>query len=182
MFPRLVAVVAPALCAGLLIACGSAPPAKPGATPSESPGVFGRIFGPSLPPALEAQRKRLADAVRGTPVTVEGTEDGRLRVEVPLKYAFDPGRSVVKPPLAAVLNEVAAGLKPHAQADVRIAGPADGAKGGSMLAQDRAASTRDYLVSRGVPPTRFGGLGRATGDTVELLIADRGAAAAAAAR
>lgn len=179
MSVRLPALATAALCAALLAACGSAPPAKPGA-PSESPGVLGRIFGPSLAPPLEAQRKRLADALRGTPVTVEGTEDGRLRVEVPLKYAFDPGRSVVKPPLAAVLNEVAAGLKPHAQAEVRVSGPADGAKGGAMLAQDRAASTRDYLVARGVPPTRFGGLGRASGEGVELLIADRGAPAAAA--
>jgi outer membrane protein OmpA-like peptidoglycan-associated protein len=168
--------------AALLAACSSTPPSQPGSSQQPapaSPGFFGGLFGPSLSPPLEAQRKHLVDALRGTPVTVEGTSDGRLRVEVPLKFAFDPGRSVVKPPLAAVLNEMATGLKPHAQAEVRIASPADSAKGSAMLAQDRAASTRDYLVSRGVPATRFSSLSRATGEAVELLITDRGAAAAA---
>lgn len=156
------------LAAAVLAGCGSVHPPGTGA-----PGAAGG-------PSVEQQRDRLARELSGTPVVVEASGDSGYRVQVPLKYAFDPKRSVVKPPLAAVLNEVAAGLKPHAQADVRIAGPADGAKGGAMLAQDRAASTRDYLVARGVPPTRFGSLGRATGEAVELLIADRGAPAAAA--
>lgn len=166
------------LAAATLVGCSSGPASRsPTEGGASSPGIFGGLFGSSLSPPLEAQRKHLVDALRGTPVTVESTADHRLRVEVPLKFCFDAGRSVVKPPLAAVLKEIATGLKPHAQAEVRIAAPSDGAKGSAQLAQERAASTRDYLVSRGVPPLRFVALSRIAGDaSVEVLIGDRSAA------
>lgn len=150
-----------ALAVAALSACGSLPG-------SSSPDAGGASQGAPAR-TLASEQSRLRDALNGTPVTVEITEEGPLRVRVPPEFAFDAGRAVVKPPLAAVLDRVAIGLKPPSTFPVRINAPADAkGAGGTLMAQDRAASVRDYLIARGVLPTRFGPLGRA--DTVELSI------------
>lgn len=128
---------------------------------------------PAAPPTLESEQRRLREALRGTPVLVETTPDGRLRVEVPLEFSFDRGRSAVKKPLAAVLDRMAPGLR-QAAFDIRIAAPADAKNNSQLLVQDRAASVRDYLVARGVTATRFVGLGKATGEFVEVSLSERG--------
>ena len=167
-------------CAGGPRGGGAAPspaPAGGGAAPSSSGSIFGGLFGSGLSPALEAQRSRLADTLKGTPVVVEATSDKRLRVEVPLKFAFDPGRSAVKPPLGAVLDQLAGGYKPHANStELRIAAPAD-EKAGPQLTNERAASVRDYLVGRGVPLARIVGLNKADNGVLEIALSDRAAVA-----
>lgn len=133
-----------------------------------SPGADG--------PSMSEQRYRLARDLSGTPVTVESAGDG-YRVAVPLKYAFDPKRSAVKAPLAAVLDRVAQGVRADTSATIRVAAPSDG-RGGALLAQDRAESTRDYLIARGVPRERFASVATADGSEVEILVSERGATAA----
>ncbi|HSN33311.1 MAG TPA: OmpA family protein [Ideonella sp.] len=153
----------------LLAACATtpAPPGAPGAPSTAAPAGA---------PTIASEQRRLADEVRGTPVVVETTPEGRLRVEVPLEFCFDHGRSAVKPPLAAVLDRVAAGLRKQSAFSVRVGAPTDArGAGGEVFARDRAASVRDYLVARGVPPTRFAAIGRADQPGVEVLIADTGA-------
>ena len=148
---------------------GTPPPAPP---PTSRPS-FGGLFGSGLSPALEAQRVRLADALRGTPVKVEATAEHQLRVEVPTKHAFEPGRSAVKPALAAVLDQLATGFKPYAvSTEVRIAAPADD-KAGAVLVKERGASTRDYLVARGVPLSRIAGIAASEGAGLEIVVSDR---------
>lgn len=163
-------------CAGVPRGGGQVPaPAGSGgkAQAPSSGSIFGGLFGSGLSPALEAQRTRLAEALKGTPVVVEATGDKRLRVEVPLKFAFDPGRSAVKPPLGAVLDQLAAGYKPHAAStELRIAAPADD-KAGPQLTSERAASVRDYLVGHGVPLARIVGLDKADDGRVEIAVSDR---------
>lgn len=163
--------------------CATAP-----STPSTTPGVAppvsqapvasgaGGLFGSGLSEALEPQRTRLQNALKGTPVVVEATAERALRIAVPLKNSFEPGRSAVRPALAAVLDQLATGFKPYAAtAEVRIATPDDAdAKVAGRLPKERNASVRDYLVGRGVPISRIAALGAVTaGDTVEVLIADR---------
>lgn len=125
-------------------------------------------------PTLQSERDRLADALAGTPVVVEMTDDGRLRVQVPLEFSFDRGRAAVKPPLAAVLDRVSTGLRRQNTVEVTINGPTDAnGAGGLLMAQDRAGSARDYLVARGVSPTRFAKAGRFQGDAIELVMRDK---------
>ncbi|PPE71012.1 hypothetical protein C1702_03345 [Caldimonas thermodepolymerans] len=127
--------------------------------------------------SLDAQRHRLARELAGTPVVVAAVDDG-YRVAVPLKYAFDPRRSAVKPPLAAVLDRVAQGVKDEPGAQVRVTAPGDG-RSSPMLARDRAESTRDYLIARGVPRERFAGVeAGADGTDVEITVSARRATAA----
>ena len=154
------------LAAAVLAGCGSV-----GGPGTGSPSA-------ASAPTVEQQRDRLARALSGTPVVVEEAGDNDYRVQVPLKYAFDPRRSVVKAPLAAVLDRVAQGLRGQNDAQVRVAAPSDG-RGGDLLARDRAESARDYLVGRGVPRERFVPVGRtAAGGAVEILVSERGSTAA----
>jgi outer membrane protein OmpA-like peptidoglycan-associated protein len=163
-----------ALALALLFAgcAGVTTPGAPGTTPG------GAAPPPAALPTLVSEQRRLADELQGTPVVVETTADGRLRVAVPLEFCFDHGRSAVKKPLAAVLDRIATGLRRQPAFDVRVAAPSDAkGAGGRLLAQDRAASTRDYLVARGVPVARFVHLASAgDADGVEVVIGDRTAA------
>ena len=97
--------------------------------------------------------------------------DGSLRVAVPLRYSFDPGRHAVKPPLAAVLDRVARSQRNEATR-FTVSAPADPNGRGLSLATDRASSTRDYLVARGIEPTRFSIAAIPRGDTVEIVVAE----------
>lgn len=163
-----------------LAGCATAPTTTSGVAPpvSEAPPAAsaGGLFGSGLSDALEPQRLRLQGALKGTPVVVEATAERALRVSVPLKNSFEPGRSAVRPALAAVLDQLAIGFKPYAAtAELRIATPDDATtKVAGRLSKQRHASVRDYLVGRGVPISRVASLGAVmTGETVELLVADR---------
>ena len=159
-----------ALAAALLAGCAvPRAPSGPGAAPGAPPPAAAST-------SIASEQRRLADALEGTPVVVESTPEGRLRVEVPIEFSFDRGRVAVKPPLAAVLDRIAIGLRQQPAFEVRIAAPADAhGAGGNLLGQDRAAATRDYLVARGVPVTRFTGLTRGTDAGVEVLVSDKSA-------
>ncbi|WP_428421405.1 hypothetical protein [Methylibium sp.] len=159
-------------CLALALAGCAGRPGAPG-TPGSGGPSFGGLFGSGLSPALEAQRVRLKEALKGTPVVIDSTGDHRLRVEVPTKHAFDPQRTAVKPALAAVLDQFATGFKPHAATTELQIGAAADDKASGRIVQDRAASVRDYLVGRGVPISRIVGLGRAEGAGLELVVNDR---------
>ncbi|MDO9313911.1 MAG: hypothetical protein Q7T97_05135 [Burkholderiaceae bacterium] len=133
-------------------------------------------------PTLAQERQRLGDLFQGTPVTLAMDGDGSLRAEVPLKFSFDAGRAVVKPPLGALLDRLAGSPATRGGSWV-VAAPGDPKSKGSTLALERAASTRDYLVSRGADPLRFSVSAMGGGGDVALIrIVVKASAAAAAAR
>jgi len=134
----------PLICAALWLAgCGTAP----------SPSAPSK--GTVVPrPTLAQERQRIGDLFQGTPVTLAMDGDSSLRAEVPLKFSFDPGRAVVKPPLAALLDRLAGSPATRGGSWV-VAAPGDPKNKGNSLALERAASTRDYLVGRGADPLRF---------------------------
>jgi outer membrane protein OmpA-like peptidoglycan-associated protein len=98
----------------------------------------------------------------------------------------------VKSNFTPILDQFAGGLRNNANTDVRIVGHTDSTGSDAInnpLSVDRAASTRDYLVARGVPATRIAIDGRgsrqpiATNDTadgraknrrVEIFVGERG--------
>lgn len=153
-----------------LAACSSVPL---GTAPVAAPSVAGAPTPAAPLPTLATEQKRLGDLFADTPVTVQRLADGRLRLHVPLRYSFDTGRAAVKPPLAALLDRLATGLRSQPAFSVRVnaSGDARGAAA-AQLARERAAATRDYLVLKGAPTSRFveaGGLD----EGVELLISER---------
>lgn len=151
--------------AGVLAGCASRPP-LPSVQPA--PGA------PAAPRAAEAgvslpsEQKRLAELFRNTPVVFEMTPEGLMRVEVPLKYSFDKGRSAVKPPLAKVLDYLVPSAKSPGM-KTRVSASGDGTATGT-LARDRAGAARDYLVGKGVPAAAFTGVATNADSTVEILV------------
>ena len=103
--------------------------------------------------------------------------DGTLRVTVPLRYCFDRGAVVVKPPLAAVLDRIAKSQRDE-PTRLRVAAAPDPGKGAEALARSRAESTRDYLAVHGIKANRLTlasltqGAGAGASAGVEILVAD----------
>ncbi len=119
----------------LLVACAS-----------PSTRSVGSVSSPR--PTLAQERQRLADLFDGTPVVLAIDRDGSLRAEVPLRFCFEPARAVVRPPLAALLERMAA--SPATRGGMwMVAAPGDPASKSNTLARERAASVRDYLVGHG---------------------------------
>ena len=138
--------------AALLGACGTSPTSTVPAKGASAPR-----------PTLAQERQRIGDLFQGTPVTLAIDGDGSLRAEVPLKFSFDAGRAVVKPPLGALLDRLVGSPATRGGSWV-VAAPGDPKSKGntlaleraaSTLALERAASTRDYLVGRGADRLRF---------------------------
>jgi len=136
-----------------------------GTTPSTVPGA------PAPKVSLAAEQRRLADLFHGTPVVFQMQSDGSLRVEVPLRHSFDTGGSTVKPPLAAVLDRISKSQRGQATR-LQVAAPGDAGAHNPLLARDRAASTRDYMVAHGVAATRFSALTPTRSDAVEIVVAE----------
>lgn len=129
--------------AALLGACGTSPTSTVPAKGASAPR-----------PTLAQERQRIGDLFQGTPVTLAIDGDGSLRAEVPLKFSFDAGRAVVKPPLGALLDRLVGSPATRGGSWV-VAAPGDPKSTGNTLALERAASTRDYLVGRGADRLRF---------------------------
>ena len=148
--------------AAWLIGCSSPKPA-PQATPA---GVWPQEGGRPGPvrdgsvyawsPKMGGTSQRLRGALFGSGVDVSQTTDQRLWLSLPVEAVFPKGRSAVVPGTAGNLDKVAQALRDNSRAQVQIVGDADpGASGQAALALDRAASARDWIVSRGVPASRI---------------------------
>ena len=178
LFPLFAASAAIVLIAGCKTAPSSAPVAANGSAAPSASQVSPRQPAPS--PATKAastkahlaiEKLRLAELFRGTPVLFTLQPDGSMRVDVPLNFSFDAGKAVVKPPLAAVLDRVAAGqLQEVTQIVVRA--PTDAAAKSTTLLGERGASVRDYLVARGLADTRVIVSGPAGAAVVRLVVTD----------
>ena len=127
---------------------------------------------PEGPVGIESEQQRLARYFDGTPVVFEMEGEGRMRIAVPLRHSFDTGRAAVKPALGAVLEKLAQSQRLQATR-FAITAPTD-KPSGRLLANDRAASTRDYLISQGIAAVRFTSVAGDVGaDAVEIRVSER---------
>jgi outer membrane protein OmpA-like peptidoglycan-associated protein len=176
---RLHSLFAAGLAIVLVAGCQTTPPAKatagtpvPVMTPAPSPPR--QPANPATKAAatkanLAIEKLRLAELFRGTPVVFVLQPDGSMRADVPLQFSFDAGKSVVKPPLAAVLDRIAAGQRDEST-HVVVHAPGDAAT--KALASERAASVRDYLVGRGLADTRVAVAPPVGATVVRVIVAD----------
>ena len=160
----------------LLGGCATRAPVGPSPTspaPSGGPqsGTPSRPSAP--PPTLASEQQRLSALFDGTPVVFAMQADGSLRVEVPLRFSFDPGSSTVKPPLAAVLDRIATSQRRNGSR-VLVVAPGDKRGKGITLGVERAVSARDYLVGHGVAATRFTVSGVVEPDSVRIVVSENG--------
>lgn len=106
---------------------------------------------------MEKQKKEMEQATRGTGVQVTQTPDNQLKLEVPSDISFDVGRADIKPNFAPVLDRFAQTLNQNTATTVRIVGYTDATGSDAInnpLSVNRAASTRNYLTTRGVAAQR----------------------------
>ena len=102
---------------------------------------------------MEEQRRQMEASTRGTGVEVTQTADNQLKLNIPSDISFDSGRADIKSNFRPVLDSFAQGLLGNPQAHVRVVGHTDNVGSDAVndpLSINRAASVRNYLVSRGV--------------------------------
>ena len=141
--------------AGALISAATGGHAGTGAAVGAGVGALGTYIWSSN---LEKQRRDMQAATQGTGVGVTQTADNQLKLEIPSDISFAVGRSDISPTFAPVLDQFATGLRNNPNAEVRIVGHTDSTGSDAInnpLSVERAASTRDYLVARGVSPQIF---------------------------
>ncbi|MGG7054175.1 OmpA family protein [Nitrosomonas sp. ANs5] len=107
---------------------------------------------------MEEQRRQMAAATAGTGVMVSQTPDNRLMLNIPSDISFDTGSARIKPNFQPILDSFATSLLNNRGTQVTIIGHTDSTGTDAVnnpLSFNRAGSTRDYLVSRGVPYQRI---------------------------
>lgn len=113
----------------------------------------GAIGGHVWSTRMEEQRRQMEASTRGTGVEVTQTADNQLKLHVPSDVSFAVGRADIQPNFRPILDTFAQGLVRNPAARVTIIGHTDSTGTDAInnpLSVNRAASVRDYLVSRGV--------------------------------
>ncbi|MEP6606219.1 MAG: OmpA family protein [Nitrosospira sp.] len=118
----------------------------------------GAIAGNVWSRRMDEQKKEMEQATTGTGVRVLKTSDNRLKLDIPSDISFDTGHAEIKSNFRPVLNSFATSLTSNPGTQVTIIGHTDGSGSdvvNNPLSLNRAAATRDYLVSRGVSSNRI---------------------------
>ena len=118
---------------------------------------------------MEAQKREMEAATAGTGVAVTKTEDNRLKLEIPSDISFDTGRADIKANFRPILDKFATGLQSNPAARVTIIGHTDSTGSDAVndpLSVNRAASTRNYLVNRGIASNRISIDGRGSREPI----------------
>lgn len=107
---------------------------------------------------MEKQRQQMEQVTEGTGIEVTQTPGNELKMNVPGDFSFDTGRADIKPEMRPVLNSLVVGMINNPAAQARIIGHTDSTGTDAInnpLSINRAASTRNYLVSQGIAANRI---------------------------
>ena len=118
---------------------------------------------------MEEQKVAMEQATQGTGVSVSKTADNQLKLDIPSDVSFDTGRYDIKPNLSPILDRFATTLNQNTVTTVTIIGHTDSTGTDAIndpLSVNRAASTRDYLVARGVATNRIAIDGRGSREPI----------------
>ncbi len=128
---------------------------------------------------MEEQKRAMEQATAGTGVGVVKTADNQLKLDIPSDVSFDVGRADIRPELRPVLDRFAQTLNANPATSVRIVGHTDNTGSDAVndpLSVNRAASTRAYLVNRGVAANRVAIDGRGAHEPVASNASESGRA------
>ena len=118
---------------------------------------------------MQEQKAAMQQATAGTGVQVTQTADNQLKLDIPSDVSFAVGRYDIKPAMRPVLDRLATTLNQNPVTTVKIVGHTDSTGSDATnnpLSVNRAAATRDYLVARGVSPTRIAIDGRGSSQPI----------------
>ena len=153
---------------GLLAGCGTPPPAGQ-REPAMAAPVTTATTTITTKASLVAEKQRLSTVLQGTPAVLALQPDNSLRVDMSLRSCFDRGSATVKPPLAKVLDRMAASQR-NETTRLLVTAPTDPGATALALAMQRAVTVRDYLVERGLDASRFSVSAVARNPTVKIII------------
>lgn len=142
-------------------------------------GAAGAAIGNIWSARMEEQRRKMEQATQGTGVEVARTDDNRLKLEIPSDISFDTNRADIKPNFRPILDRFATSLMEHPTTRVNIIGHTDNTGSDAIndpLSVNRAARTRDYLVSRGVNANRISIDGRGSHEPIAANTSEAGRA------
>jgi outer membrane protein OmpA-like peptidoglycan-associated protein len=129
----------------------------------------GAIAGNVWSRGMEQQKQEMEQATTGTGVQVIKTADNRLKLDIPSDISFDTGRAEITYNFRPVLDSFATSLANNPGTVVTLVGHTDSSGSDAVnnpLSLNRAASTRDYLISRGVSSSRISIDGRGSREPV----------------
>lgn len=132
-------------------------------------GAAGAVIGNIWSSRMEQQKRAMEQATQGTGVQVTQTQDNRLKLDIPTDISFDTNRSDIKSNFRPILDKFANSLVENPYAQVNIIGHTDNTGGDAInnpLSINRAARTRDYLISRGVASNRVAVDGRGSHEPI----------------
>ena len=118
---------------------------------------------------MEIQKAEMEQATEGTGVSVSQTADNQLKLDIPSDVSFDTNRYEIKSNLRPILDRFATTLNQNPVTMVTIIGHTDSTGTDAInnpLSVNRAASTRDYLVARGVAANRIAIDGRGSHEPI----------------
>ena len=118
---------------------------------------------------MEKQKAEMEQATEGTGVSVSQTADNQLKLDIPSDVSFDTNRYEIKSNLRPILDRFATTLNQNPVTMVTIIGHTDSTGTDAInnpLSVNRAASTRDYLVARGVATNRIAIDGRGSREPI----------------
>jgi outer membrane protein OmpA-like peptidoglycan-associated protein len=118
---------------------------------------------------MEEQKVAMEQATEGTGVSVSQTADNQLKLDIPSDVSFDTNRYEIKSNLRPILDRFATTLNQNPVTTVSIIGHTDSTGTDAInnpLSVNRAASTRDYLVARGVAASRIAIDGRGSREPI----------------
>ncbi|PAT36852.1 hypothetical protein CK623_05985 [Vandammella animalimorsus] len=107
---------------------------------------------------MERQRAEMDRAMADSGVVVTQTQDNRLKLNIPSDISFDTNRAEIKPQFAPLLDQFAISLQNNPGTDIVIVGHTDSTGNDAInnpLSFNRAESTRQYLIARGVAAQRI---------------------------
>ncbi|HYD81577.1 MAG TPA: OmpA family protein [Paucimonas sp.] len=121
-------------------------------------GAAGAVIGNIWSARMEQQKREMQQATQGTGVQVSQTADNRLKLDIPTDISFDTNRADIKPDFRPILDKFAQTLVANPNTVVTIVGHTDSTGSDAIndpLSVNRAARTRDYLVTHGASMNRF---------------------------
>jgi len=107
---------------------------------------------------MEEQKRAMEESTAGTGVQVTQTRENLLQLDIPSDISFAVNSAQIRGDFKPILDRFAQTLLQNTAATVQIIGHTDSSGTDAInnpLSVNRAASTRDYLVGRGVPPSRI---------------------------
>ena len=107
---------------------------------------------------FDYQEKLLRQKLEGTGVSVTRLENGGIKLNMPGNVSFPSDEYQLLPSFYDTLDSVAIVLKEYSKTAIRVTGHTDSTGSfeyNQTLSERRAASVKDYLVSKGVASSRL---------------------------